>query len=299
MEKTYKDQVQLLVNVIPYIAKEECFALKGGTAINLFYNNLPRLSVDIDLAYIEFDDRAAAYNNINAALMRIANNLSTAGFSARLSGNKEKKLICSNQSASIKIEPNYVTRGYAYVPEVRSICVAAEDLFGYAEILTVSKEELYGGKICAALDRQHPRDLFDIKELLDNNRIDDKLFKGFLVMLLGHDRPLHEVLNPRILEQHKTWQTEFLGMTNKEFSYEEHEKTLQSLIENMQILAKKHHRDFLLDFVQLQHNWKDLGVPNIDKMPAILWKLQNLEKLKSLNPEKFEEQYILLKQILE
>jgi predicted nucleotidyltransferase component of viral defense system len=298
MEKTYKDQVQLLVNVIPYIAKEECFALKGGTAINLFYNNLPRLSVDIDLSYIEFDDRVTAYQNINAALMRISNNLLAVGFSARLSGDKEKKLICSNQYASIKIEPNYVIRGYAYAPEVRNICAAAEDLFGFAEILTVSKEELYGGKICAALDRQHPRDLFDIKELLDNSSIDDELFKGFLVMLLGHDRPLHEVLNPRIQEHHKTWQTEFIGMTDKEFSYEEHEKTLQSLIEKVQILARKYHKDFLLDFVRLQHNWKDLEVPNIDKMPAILWKLQNLEKLRSLNPVKFEEQYILLRQVL-
>lgn len=48
----YRRQVQLLVRVLPLVDTEKCFALKGGTAINLFYRALPRLSVDIDLLYI-------------------------------------------------------------------------------------------------------------------------------------------------------------------------------------------------------------------------------------------------------
>jgi predicted nucleotidyltransferase component of viral defense system len=61
MKREYENQVQLLVNCLPVISEYDCFALKGGTAINLFYRNLPRLSVDIDLAYIKFSDRKEAF----------------------------------------------------------------------------------------------------------------------------------------------------------------------------------------------------------------------------------------------
>ena len=54
--KKYSDQVALLMSVIPAVAEESCFALKGGTAINLFIRDLPRLSVDIDLTYLPVAD---------------------------------------------------------------------------------------------------------------------------------------------------------------------------------------------------------------------------------------------------
>ncbi len=47
----FTEQVRLLVALLPRVAKQECFALKGGTAINMFLRDMPRLSVDIDLAY--------------------------------------------------------------------------------------------------------------------------------------------------------------------------------------------------------------------------------------------------------
>ena len=50
--EVYRRQVQLLIRVLPSIAEEACFALKGGTAINLFVRDMPRLSVDIDLTYL-------------------------------------------------------------------------------------------------------------------------------------------------------------------------------------------------------------------------------------------------------
>jgi len=72
MRKEYIRQVALLVETVPFIEKEACFALKGGTAVNLFHRDMPRLSVDIDLTYLPFDDRTTAFANINAALSRIA-----------------------------------------------------------------------------------------------------------------------------------------------------------------------------------------------------------------------------------
>jgi predicted nucleotidyltransferase component of viral defense system len=56
----FKTQADLLLRVIPHIEKEKLFALKGGTAINLFVRDMPRLSVDIDLTYLPFDDRKTA-----------------------------------------------------------------------------------------------------------------------------------------------------------------------------------------------------------------------------------------------
>ena len=291
MDLNYKNQVKLLIDVLPYIAKEECFALKGGTAINLFYNNLSRLSVDIDLTYIGFESRDIASANINNALKRIADDLNAKGYIANVQGNDiEKKIICSNQHAKIKIEPNYIIRGYIEKPKTLEVCENVEDEFGYVQIQVVSKKELYGGKICAALDRQHPRDLFDIKELIERDGINEELVKGFIAMLLSHDKPLHEILNPNIKNQTEIFEKQFQGMTNKNFSYVEHEQTLNNLINIIKekIFPYKQH---LLDFVSLKGDLGNFKINNLEKLPAIKWKIKNLQKLQSMNIKKFEEQY--------
>lgn len=165
-----------------------------------------------------------------------------------------------------------------------------EDEFGYAQIQVVSKKELYGGKICAALDRQHPRDLFDVKELIEKDEINEELIKGFIAMLLSHDKPLHETLNPNIKNQTEIFEKQFQGMTNKNFSYVEHEQTLNNLIN---IIKEKilPYRQHLLDFVSLKGDLGNFKINNLEKLPAIKWKIKNLQKLQSVNIEKFEEQY--------
>ncbi|KQS36188.1 nucleotidyl transferase AbiEii/AbiGii toxin family protein [Pedobacter sp. Leaf194] len=70
-KEEYSQQVRLLVRLLPIIDKEACFALKGGTAINLFYRPFPRLSVDIDLLYLPSEDRETSITNIKAAFARI------------------------------------------------------------------------------------------------------------------------------------------------------------------------------------------------------------------------------------
>lgn len=291
MDERYLNQAKLVIDVLQYVAKENCFALKGGTAINLFYQNLPRLSVDIDLTYIGFEPRTEACNNINNALKRIYSALKTNGYKAKIQGNDiEKKIVCSNSEATIKIEPNYVIRGYTIKPEIKTVCPEVEDKIGFVEIQVVSSQELYGGKICAALDRQHPRDLFDIKEYFTNNEFDKELTKGFITMLLSHDKPLHETLNPNIKDQTEIFEKQFVGMTDKIFTYEEHTETLKNLISTVKsnILPYK---DLLLDFVSLKSDLKEFNITNLEKLPAIQWKLQNLNKLRENNPAKFEEQY--------
>ncbi len=300
IRQEYLNQVSLLVKILPHIAKEDCFALKGGTAINLFYSNLPRLSVDIDLTYVHFDSRDVAYTKINDALERINNNLNLLGYKSFVRGDKEKKILCQdNNFATVKIEPNYTLRGCIKDPENVSICDSAEELFGFIDFPILSKMETYGGKICAALDRQHPRDLFDIYQLVQNNGITDEIIKGFVVMLLSANRPLSEIIAPNILDRKSIYLSEFQGMTGIEFTYEQHVETLKYLTNLVQEKLKSNYKNLLLDFVSLNINFERFNIPNIEKLPAIKWKIQNLEKLREINPDKFRQEYDNLKKILD
>lgn len=206
--ETYEAQVALLVRILPHVAKEDVFALKGGTAINLFYRDLPRLSVDIDLTYLPVKDRNDSLSEINDAMDRIA-----VAIEDRIDGAKTQRpkgggggatrLLARMGSVEIKIETSPVTRGVVHDPETLSVSEAVEDEFGYAEIQVVSFEDLFGGKLNAAVDRQHPRDLYDVKLLYDNEGLTDDLFRTFLIYIASSPRPAHELLNPNLINLEK------------------------------------------------------------------------------------------------
>jgi len=183
VDESYRKQVSLLVKVVPLVAKQTVFALKGGTAINLFLRNMPRLSVDIDLTYVPVKDRASSLKEIDAAMRRIAKEVERGILGAKVSASAPKsekaitKLIVRADGAQIKIEVTPVLRGCVYEPIVKSVSERVEAEFGFAEMQIVSFADLYGGKIVAALDRQHPRDLYDVRDLLAREGIDDKLRK--------------------------------------------------------------------------------------------------------------------------
>ena len=214
----YRRQVALLIRILPLVAEEESFALKGGTAINLFVRDMPRLSVDIDLTYVPVAARADSLAAIDAALRQIAERArSTLSDAQVLETPLQReaavtKLLVHLQGVQIKIEVTPVLRGCVYEPELRSVSPSVEDAFGFAEIRVVSFADLYGGKIVAALDRQHPRDLFDVRDLLTNEGIDDALRRAFIVYLLSHGRPMHEVLAPTRKDISIEFERGFQGM---------------------------------------------------------------------------------------
>lgn len=190
---SYEAQVVLLVHILPHIAKENIFALKGGTAINLFYRDLPRLSVDIDLTYLPIKDRAASLVEINEAMDRIAASIESGikGANAQRikgGGGGATRILARRSGAEIKIETSPVTRGVVHDPDLLSISVAVEEKFGYAEMQIVSFEDLFGGKLHAAVDRQHPRDLYDIRLLYENEGLTDDLFRTFLIYIASSVR---------------------------------------------------------------------------------------------------------------
>jgi predicted nucleotidyltransferase component of viral defense system len=196
----YFKQVQLLVRILPLIDSEKCFALKGGTAINLFYRDMPRISVDIDLLYVPMDEREEALKNIRAALSRISKLIQKTIGEVRIQNAHEQsdalRLIVQQGEVRIKIELSPVIRGTVFPEHRMEIYELVERNFGYAEIQVASFPDLYAGKLCAALDRQHPRDLFDVKFLLENEGITDDLRKTFLIFLISHQRPIAELLDP-------------------------------------------------------------------------------------------------------
>lgn len=299
MTSNYAQQAALVIKAIPIIAKEDIFALKGGTAINLFELDMPRLSVDIDLTFIRITDRETAIVEINEALDRISKDLARFGIPNRLSGtNVSRKIVCATQNASIKIEPNFILRGTVFNVRKLSASPKTQALFGAAKINVLSRAELYGGKFCAALDRQHPRDLFDVAQFYKTSTITDEIKSGFLALALGHNRPLHELLNPTLQDHEDIFNQQFAGMSDTPFSYQEHKDTFARLHEELLDSLKDEDKQHLLDFVSLQGLPEDFGIPHLSELPAIIWKRKNLETLKQSNPAKFAEQRKLLEAVL-
>jgi hypothetical protein len=281
----YRRQVALLIRAMPLVAAETCFALKGGTAINLFVRDLPRLSVDIDLTYLPVADRASSLKGIDAGMGRIGDDIARSIPGARVSPSVLRdeacvtKLIVRADGVQMKIEVTPVLRGCVYAPEVRSVCPRVEDEFGFAQIQVVSFADLYAGKLVAALDRQHPRDLFDVRDLLANEGIDDKLRKAFVVYLLSHNRPFAEVLDPARLDISQEFVRGFNGMTDIPVSVEELVRVREELIADIVGRMPAEHRRFLLSIKRGTPDWALLGLPEVEALPAVRWRLENLAKL--------------------
>lgn len=279
----YFKQVQLLVRMLPHIAEESCFALKGGTAINLFVHDLPRLSVDIDLAYLPIESREVSLKNIRAALGRIAEKIekNLPGYRVQQPSQDSDSLrmLINHDGATIKIELSPVLRGSVYPPVEMTVTEPVEETFGFASMQVLDLADLYGGKICAALDRQHPRDLFDIKLLLENEGIDERMRKAFLVYLISHNRPMNELLNPNWQSIDALYANEFVSMTTQTVTAEELLAAGQQLIEQLLSQLTEDEKRFLLSFKSLAPDWAQLGLDGVEALPAVKWKLLNLEKM--------------------
>ncbi|MCE9936006.1 nucleotidyl transferase AbiEii/AbiGii toxin family protein [Aeromonas salmonicida] len=301
-DSVYYRQVALLLKMLPIIANEKMFALKGGTAINLFVRDFPRLSVDIDLSYLPLEPREEAIANVRTALQRIveqANSLQ--GLQAHLQDNNgdELRIIVTTGVATIKIELSPVARGTLHDPEVLPVVEDVETEFGYAEIAVVSMPDLYGGKLCAAMDRQHPRDLFDVRMLLATEEgITREIFVGFLAYTLSHPRPISEVMDPRWKDLSDAFQQEFEGMTNAPVTLEELLEVPEAMFAALKAQFIQRDRDFLLSFKRGEPDWTLFDVPTAEQLPAIRWKLQNLQKLRDKNPEKHQKALLKLDKVL-
>ena len=276
-----------MVALLPLVAKQTCFALKGGTAINLFIRDMPRLSVDIDLAYLPVEDRQTSLTNIDKAFAAIATDIEQhiAGASVNTSllkgTGKRYKLVVWQKEISVKIEVSPVLRGSVYPAEFGELCARAQATFGFARIQLLSFEDLYAGKLCAALDRQHPRDLYDVQLLFNNEGINEQMKNAFIVYLMSHNRPMAELLEPTPQDISPLFRAEFEGMTYEPVSLEQLEKTFQKMVLKIHASMTDADRNFLLALKRGTPDWQTFALPEAERLPAIQWKIYNLDRMNS------------------
>ena len=303
MNQLYLDSARLLTRVAPLVLVDDTFALKGGTAINLFVRDMPRLSVDLDLVFRDHSlPREQALERINEAIRQCAARLQRLGFQTHAPATAESgetKLLVRRGGIEVKIEANFVMRGV--VRPVRTVSLtpnARETLQADLEIPVVSLEDAYGGKLVAAMDRQHPRDLFDVMQLFAHEGITAGIRRTFVVYLASHNRPVHEVLFPSLRDIRQEFENNFSGMTAEAVKLDALLAARERMVRELQQGLNANERRFLLSLVAAEPEWSLLGVPHLEQLPGPRWKLQNLERLRKANARKFAEQSDTLARLL-
>ena len=298
-DNPYRPQVALLMDVLPFVATERCFALKGGTAINLFVRDLPRLSVDIDLTYLPVQDRATSLAEVGAALERMASSIASQLKGVRVERARAEgqviKLVVWRGRVRVMIEVSPVLRGCVREPAMRGVSPTVEAHFGYIEVPVVHLHDLYAGKLCAALDRQHPRDLFDVRLLLQYEGVDDGLLEVFVVYLLSGDRPLAEMLAPNPQPLATTFEEQFRGMALMPVTVQELEEARETMIALIRTRLTDRQRRFLLSFKGGEPDWSLLNLDGVSELPAVQWKLRNIQRMA---PAKREQALERLRHVL-
>jgi hypothetical protein len=305
IDQAYIDTVRLLLRVVPDIFKNEIFAMKGGTAINLFVQDMPRLSVDIDVVYVPRDSsREDALRAIADEISAIQQRLEKIGLSVRLSKlnlESETKLFIEDDRSQVKVEVNVVFRGTIFPVEMRSLSAKTAQMFSTTVKAPVLAEaELYGSKIVAALDRQHPRDLFDVLKLYEQGDLVPDILDAVVIYLAGHNRPTHEVLFGTDKDISASYTNSFVGMTIEE------SPSLEALLEIrarlraeiVQRLTEKH-RKFLIGLAEANPDWALLDCAHAESLPGLRWKLINLKKFQEKRPSDFARQAEALKTLLD
>ena len=289
MKDRYRKQVALLIRIMPSVYKIKEFAVHGGTAINLFHRNLLRYSVDIDVTYIPIEDRQQSLASINQKLLEVKKNIEKTIPGVVVKHKPDVwKLLCTLGDATVKIEVNATKRGIIGDVVELPLCEKARNEFSMGcKARTVSFSQLYGGKITAALSRQHPRDLFDCK-YMELQSFDD-VKNGFMLCLLGSDKPIIESLQPHDIDQTEALENQFQGMTETPFGYEDYLESRTALLSLVNGGLTITDKEFLLSFEQGEPDWNKCCAGDLSQYPSVQWKLLNIGKLKESNPVKFEQ----------
>lgn len=303
MDKAYADTVRLLLSVAPDVFANDIFAMKGGTAINLFVRDMPSLSVDIDVVYTPLQTpREQALQAIRDELESIADRVAKLGLATRKIHSQaldNTKLVIESAEAQVKVEVNVVFRGTVLPVARRPLSVKTAEMFSVAlELPVLAPAELYGSKLIAALDRQHPRDLFDVWQMFAAADLPDAVVECFVVYLAGHNRPIHEVLFSNDKDIAYEYHHHFAGITVDPIRLD---ALLQARTRLREALAQKltvKHKQFLIGLARAQPDWALLQCPHASELPALRWKLANLQTFRQRRPTDFKKQAATLTTLL-
>ena len=286
MNEKYKQQVALLIRIMPNVYQIEEFAVHGGTAINMFHRNMPRYSVDIDLTYMPLNAREEGLAEINMRLLELKRQIEKTVPDIKVTHKPNVwKLLCVKGGDTVKIEVNGTKRGVIGDVEVKSLCPKAQKEFNMGCLARIVPfAQLYGGKIAVALSRQHPRDLFDCKYM--DAASFDAVKNGLMFCLISSDKPIIESLQPNLVNQEDVLKNQFDGMSDIPFSYDDFENVRRDLIEKVNGILTDEDKEFLISFEQGTPEWDRCCAGNLSVFPSVQWKLLNIEKLKATNSEK-------------
>ena len=283
----YRKQVALLIRIMPLVYKINDFAVHGGTAINLFIKDMPRYSVDVDLTYLPLKNREESLQEINNHLLSLKQQIEKTIPGIRVVHKPAIwKLLCTKGDAMVKIEVNGTKRGIIGEVEDRELCKKAQKEFEMGCVARIVPFSLlYGGKIAAALGRQHPRDLFEYKYMEIESF--DEVKNGLMFYLLGSDKPIIESLQPNPIDQTHALENQFQGMSDVPFSYTDFEATRKELLERVNQNLTNIDKEFLISYESGVPDWEKCCAGNLSAYPSIQWKLKNILTLKETNPSKF------------
>jgi hypothetical protein len=236
------------------------------------------------LVYLPNENRNTALDNIKQALDRVSHLIDKQFNQARVVKYYRDKvdalrLVVTVNGVLVKIELSPVLRGTVFAPQRMRVVAEVEDKFGFAEINMVSMADLYAGKICAALDRQHPRDLFDVMLFLDSHDFNAEIRLAFIVYLISHPRPISEILRPKLKPLTSQFNSEFKGMTFIDVSLKDLEDSRNTLIDLVNHSLQVDEKNFIISFQQNKPNWSLLGLDNIESLSAVRWKQLNIAKM--------------------
>jgi hypothetical protein len=299
LNQVHLDTARLLTQVAPLVLADKVFALKGGTAINLFVRDMPRLSVDLDLVFTDHTlTREEALGKINEAVKSAGERLKKRGFQthvATVADAGETKLFVRRE----KLEVNFVLRGTVHPVRPASLTAKAREVLqADLELPLLSIEDLYGGKLVAAMDRQHPRDLFDVMELFRHEGITRAIRGSFVAYLAAHNRPIHEVLFPNLRDVSGEYEGTFKGMTAEPVELKALLAARERMVKELQAGLDAAEREFLVSLAKNEPKWDLLGIAHLEQMPGVRWKLENLDRLAKANPKKLKAQAEDLERLL-
>ncbi|PTX98755.1 hypothetical protein DB345_03285 [Spartobacteria bacterium LR76] len=299
MDKAYIDTVRLLLLAAPEVFSGEIFAMKGGTAINLMVRDMPRLSVDIDVVYRLWQtERSQALADISGELEAVTGRLKRLGLHCHPVSSKDigdVKLVIEDETSQIKVEVNAVFRGTILPVELRKLSARTAEVFSAEMSLPVlAVDELYGSKLVAALDRQHPRDLFDVWQLREAGGLSEEAVECFVTYLAGHNRPIHEVLFGNDKNIADDFRDNFIGMTSEAVSLDTLLQAREWLRSELAARLTENQRQFLKTLSRAEPDWSLLRCPHAESLPALRWKLANLKIFQARRPKDFAKHVQIL-----
>lgn len=232
MDSAYADTVRLLLAIAPEVFANDIFTMNGGTAINLIVQNMPRLSVDIDVVYLPWQvPRDEALREINEELAAIAERVTPLRVQTRLIRSKDlgdTKLVVETETSQVKVEVNVVFTA--------------------------------------------------------------DMVECFVVYLAGHNRPPHEVLFGHDKDIAGEYERAFVGMTEVDCSLETLLDARARLRHELPRRLSPGHKQFLNGLVRAQPDWSLLRCRHAAQLPALRWKLANLETFRKRRPQDFAAQ---------